>query len=71
MHPTGKTTLLDMIAGKLAPHSGLREVGETTRIGYLQQDIVDMPGHLTLLSYLKCALQLLAIPSLDQIASTP
>ena len=34
----GKTTLLHMLAGELAPDSGTVSIGETVRIGFLRQD---------------------------------
>lgn len=39
---TGKTTLLDIIAGKLVPTSGKIEVGETIKIGYFRQENVEL-----------------------------
>ncbi len=36
-HPPGKSTLLDLIAGVMQPASGVRELGETTHVGYFTQ----------------------------------
>ena len=38
IHISGKSTLLNLIAGTLAPDSGTVEVGQTVRIGYFTQE---------------------------------
>jgi ATP-binding cassette subfamily F protein 3 len=39
----GKTTLLKIIAGRLAPDSGTVDRGGSTEVGYLEQDVQEMP----------------------------
>ena len=43
---TGKTTLLNIIAGQLAPTSGTVTIGQTVKIGYFAQRAVDMDERL-------------------------
>ena len=40
---TGKSSLLKILAGQIAPDSGALTSMRSTRIGYLPQDILDMP----------------------------
>lgn len=44
---SGKTTLLNVMAGQLDPDEGLCEWPAATKIGYLQQETLDMPARLT------------------------
>ncbi|MEG1942669.1 MAG: ATP-binding cassette domain-containing protein, partial [Angelakisella sp.] len=39
----GKSTLLNIIAGKLAPDSGIVDVGSTVKIGYFMQECGELP----------------------------
>ena len=39
----GKTTLLKIIAGRLMPDSGTVDRGGSTEVGYLEQDVQEMP----------------------------
>jgi len=39
----GKTTLLKIIAGRLTPDSGTVDRGGSTEVGYLEQDVQEMP----------------------------
>ncbi|MGD7008703.1 ABC-F family ATP-binding cassette domain-containing protein [Metabacillus sp. 84] len=50
---TGKTTLLNMLAGKIKPDSGMIETGETVKIGYYTQDHSDMDENLRMIDYIK------------------
>ncbi|AZB41638.1 ABC transporter ATP-binding protein [Bacillus sp. FJAT-42376] len=50
---TGKTTLLNMLAGKIQPDSGVIETGETVKIGYYTQDHSDMDENLRMIDYIK------------------
>ncbi len=50
---TGKTTLINMIAGKLEPDLGEISFGETAKIGYFSQEIEDMDGDIRAIEYIK------------------
>ena len=49
----GKSTLMKMIAGIVAPDSGHIEVGETIKIGYFAQEEVDMNPNERVIDYIK------------------
>ncbi|MGH3916854.1 MAG: ABC-F family ATP-binding cassette domain-containing protein [Pseudonocardiaceae bacterium] len=46
---SGKTTVLRLLAGELAPDAGRRVVGQTVRLAYLHQELEDLPGVLRVL----------------------
>jgi ATP-binding cassette subfamily F protein uup len=50
---SGKTTLLRVLAGTLAPSSGVVERGATLRLAYLSQDTAEIPGELRVLESLE------------------
>ena len=50
---TGKTTLLDIIAGRLAPTSGTVKIGQTVKIGYFTQKAVEMDERLRAIEYIE------------------
>lgn len=49
----GKSTLLNIICGRVKPDSGKVEVGETVRIGLYTQEIQHMDGSLRAIEYIK------------------
>lgn len=49
----GKTTLLNIIGGRVAPDSGKVEVGETVKIGLYSQEIQPIDGILRVIEYIK------------------
>ncbi len=49
----GKSTFLNILAGKNSLDSGILRVGETVRIGYFQQDNIDVPGDKRIINYLQ------------------
>lgn len=49
----GKSTLIKMIAGQLAPDSGTIEIGETVKMGYFAQEVPDMDKNLRVIDYVK------------------
>lgn len=49
----GKTTLLDIIAGKLSPTSGNVTIGQTVKIGYFTQKNIDMDERMRAIEYIK------------------
>ncbi len=46
---SGKSTVLRVLVGELPPESGSVKVGRTVRLGYLSQEVVELPGELRLL----------------------
>lgn len=50
---TGKSTLLNMLAGRLEVDSGEVEVGSTVKIGYYTQENEDMNDNLRMIEYIK------------------
>lgn len=49
----GKTTLLNLIAGKLTPDSGSISLGETVKLGYFSQESEDMDPSLRAIDYIR------------------
>ncbi|MEW9669057.1 ATP-binding cassette domain-containing protein [Ammoniphilus sp. 3BR4] len=50
---TGKSTLLNMISGRLQPDSGHIERGETVRISYYDQESMDLDPSMKVIDYIK------------------
>ncbi len=50
---TGKSTLLNMLAGKITPDSGEIEVGQTVKLSYYDQENVEMDNSLRVIDYIK------------------
>jgi ABC transport system ATP-binding/permease protein len=50
---SGKTSLVKLLAGELAPTSGEVERGTTVRLAHLSQDAVEIPRHLRVLESLE------------------
>lgn len=50
---TGKSTLLNMISGRITPDSGSIEVGPTVKIGFYTQEHEDMDEDLRVVEYIK------------------
>ena len=49
----GKSTLVKMMAGQIAPDEGEIEIGETIRIGYFAQEVPDMDNSVRVIDYIK------------------
>ena len=49
----GKSTLLNLIAGKLEPTTGSIKIGQTVKIGYFSQETIDMDERLRAIEYIK------------------
>ncbi len=49
----GKSTLLNILAGKISPDSGSIEIGPTVKIAYLSQESEDMDTSLRTIEYIK------------------
>lgn len=56
---TGKTTLLNMLAGRAEPDEGEISVGETVKIGYYRQGDEELPGDKRIIDYIKEAAEVL------------
>lgn len=50
---TGKTTLLNIMAGLIEPDKGVVEKGQTVKIGYYTQDYVEMNPDLRVIEYIR------------------
>lgn len=50
---TGKTTLLNMIAGKIQPDRGRVEIGPTVKMGFFTQENTAMDENLRVIEYIK------------------
>ncbi|MGG3623455.1 ABC-F family ATP-binding cassette domain-containing protein [Bacillus gobiensis] len=50
---TGKTTLLNMLAGRMVPDEGNIMIGQTVKIGYYTQDHEEMNESLRIIDYVK------------------
>ncbi len=50
---TGKSTLLNLIAGRLQPTSGTVKIGQTVKIGYFTQQAVEMDERLRAIEYIQ------------------
>ena len=50
---TGKSTLLNIIAGRLQPTSGIVDIGQTVKIGYFAQTNAEMDGRLRAKEYIQ------------------
>jgi len=50
---SGKSTLLNMITGQIIPDNGIVDIGQTVKIGYFSQEIVDMDENLRVIEYIK------------------
>ncbi len=46
---SGKSTLLRILIGELPPESGVVKRGSTVRLGYLSQEVAELPGDLRLI----------------------
>lgn len=49
----GKSTFLNLLAEKIPLNSGLLRIGETVRVGYFQQDNIDVPDDKRIINYLQ------------------
>lgn len=49
----GKSTFLNLLTGKLTLDSGTLTVGETVRVGYFQQNNINVPGEKRVINYLQ------------------
>lgn len=67
---TGKTTLLNLIAGKLTPTSGTVTIGQTVKIGYFAQLAVDLDERLRAIEYVKEAAHFITLADGTRISAS-
>ena len=67
---TGKTTLLNLIAGKLTPTSGTVTIGQTVKIGYFAQQAADMDERLRAIEYVKEAAHFITLADGTRISAS-
>ena len=67
---TGKTTLLDLIAGRLAPTSGTVTIGQTVKIGYFRQKSVEMDERLRAIDYIQEAARTITLADGQTISAS-
>lgn len=66
----GKSTLMNIIAGKIKSDSGTMEIGETVRIGYFSQEIVEMDEDIRVIDYVKEIAEYLPLSNGDRISAS-
>lgn len=66
----GKSTLLNLIVGKLKPDSGYVEMGSTVKIGYFSQESEDMDESLKAIDYIKETAEYIKSASGDLISAS-
>lgn len=49
----GKSTLLNLISGRIAPDSGIVDIGQTVKIGYFSQESKEMDLSLRVIDYIR------------------
>ena len=67
---TGKTTLLNLIAGRLEPTSGTVKIGQTVKIGYFTQKSVDMDERLRAIEYIQEAARTITLADGSTISAS-
>lgn len=66
----GKTTLLNMIAGRLNPDGGTIAKGPTVKIGYFAQEKTEIDGNLKVLEYIKAEAEFIATSNGGMISAS-
>ncbi len=56
---SGKTSLLNMLAGRISPDSGVISTGETVNIAYYTQENIEVNGNQRVLEYIKEAAEVI------------
>jgi len=67
---TGKTTLLNLIAGLLPPTSGTVNIGQTVKIGYFTQQAREMDERLRAIDYVKEAAHFITLADGTRISAS-
>jgi ATPase components of ABC transporters with duplicated ATPase domains len=65
----GKSTLLNLFAGRIKPDSGIIDIGETVKIGYYTQEHEEMNEDLTVIDYIKEAAQVMRTADGSQVTA--
>lgn len=65
----GKTTLLDLIAGRMKPSDGVIHQGETVKIGYYRQGEEELDGSVKVIDYIKETAQVIRTKDGDVITA--
>jgi ATP-binding cassette subfamily F protein uup len=58
LNGNGKTTLLNMIAGRITPDAGMIEIGETVHLTYYDQESTGLDESLRVIDYIKAGAEL-------------
>ena len=66
---SGKTHLLRLLTGTVAPSSGEVKVGQTVAVGYLSQDVGELPGSLRILEAVREIADRAVIGGVEQTAA--
>ena len=67
---TGKTTLLDLIAGRRQPMRGTVTIGQTVKIGYFTQRAVEMDERLRAIEYIEEAAHAITLADGSRISAS-
>ncbi len=67
---TGKTTLLDLIAGRRQPTRGTVAIGQTVKIGYFTQRAVEMDERLRAIEYIEEAAHAITLADGSRISAS-
>jgi len=66
----GKSTLLNLIAGRLQPDEGLVEIGPTVKLGFFTQEHLEMDEKLRVIEYIKSQAEYLPTAAGGTISAT-
>lgn len=66
----GKSTLMNILSGKMEPDSGKIDIGETVRVGLYSQEALDMDKNLRVIEYIKEAAEFLTTAEGDKISAS-
>ncbi|GKX67048.1 ABC-F family ATP-binding cassette domain-containing protein [Inconstantimicrobium mannanitabidum] len=66
----GKSTLMNILAGKIQPDSGTVEIGDTVKIGYFSQETYHMDENSRVIDYIKEIAEFLPLANGDRISAS-
>lgn len=66
----GKSTLMNILAGKIQPDSGIVEIGDTVKIGYFSQETYHMDENSRVIDYIKEIAEFLPLANGDRISAS-
>lgn len=67
---TGKTTLLNILSGRLQPSDGTVAIGQTVKIGYFTQNCVEMDERLRAIEYIQEAAHHITLADGTQVSAS-